>query len=315
VNVVFLGTPRIAVPFLDTLIDARHRVSLVVTQADRPSGRSGTPQPPPVKRRALEHGIKIVQPRSVRKGTFLEVIRAENPDVLAVVAYGKILPRTVLDAARHGAVNVHFSLLPLYRGAAPVQWCLARGETVTGVSTMRLSEGMDEGDILLQREVAIEPGEHAPALFDRLTREGVGLLTRTLEQLDRGNLPGRPQDHDRATYAPLLRKKDGTPPVDLPAAEIEGRIRGFDPWPGVWFGCRGKRVRLLEATHEPGETTTEPAGRVVEFRGEALRVACGSGSVLAVTRLQPEGRRPVSARDAVNGRAVGPGDDLERIDS
>lgn len=314
-NVVFLGTPKIAVPFLDTLLDSGYRVSLVVTQADRPSGRSGTPQPPPVKQRALERGIEVVQPRSARKKAFLETLRTREPDVLVVVAYGKILPPGVLEVAHHGAVNVHFSILPRYRGAAPVQWSLARGETKTGVTTMRLSEGMDEGDILLQRELPIEPGEHAPSLFERLTAIGTGLLADTLEGLQSGALKGTPQDHERATYAPLLKKEDGAPPVDLPATEIEGKIRGFDPWPGVWYRCRGKRVRLLEAAHEPGATTTEPPGRVFELRGEALRMACGGGSVLAVTRLQPEGRRPLSARDAVNGRAMVPGDDLEPIDS
>jgi methionyl-tRNA formyltransferase len=314
VNVVFLGTPHVAVPFLDFLADSPHEVPLVVTRADRPVGRSGTPQPPPVKRTAVKRGLEVVQPRSVKKSVFLDTLRAAEPDVIVVVAYGRILPTALLEIPRLGAVNVHFSLLPLYRGAAPVQWCLARGETRTGVTTMSISEGLDEGDILLQRELEIDPGEHAPALFQRLCGVGRDLLDETLARLETGDLTPTPQDHDRATFAPLLTRKDGQPPVDLPAREIEGRVRGFDPWPGVWFGCRGRRVRLLGALALPAESAAEPPGRVLSLRGDDLLLACGAGTVLAVSRLQPEGRRGVSGRDAANGRLLGPGDDLEPLD-
>lgn len=307
---VFLGTPSIAVPTLEALVSAGHEIVLVVTQPDRPVRRSATPRPPAVKDAALRLGLEVTQPSKARGRSFRESIESRFPDVLVVVAYGRILPRAVLDIPRLAPVNVHFSLLPRYRGAAPVQWALARGETTTGVTTMLMSEGLDEGDILLQQEVAIEPSEHAPALLDRLAEIGARLLCRTLDGLLDGSVVPSPQDPAAATLAPMLRSDDGVADFERTAREIEGRVRGFDPWPGLWARCRGRRIRIVEAAALDGETTSAPPGRVLELRGDALTTACGKGSVLAIQSVQPEGRRVQGARDAVNGRQIVPGDDL-----
>lgn len=307
---VFLGTPSIAVPTLEALVSAGHDVPLVVTRPDRPAHRSATPQAPAVKKAAVRLGLQVSQPEKVRGRGFRESLEEVAPDVLVVVAYGKILPRAVLEIPRLAPINVHFSLLPRYRGAAPVQWALAREETTTGVTTMVMSEGLDEGDVLLQQKVAIEPTEHAPRLLDRLAEIGGPLLCRTLDGLRDGTVERRPQDAAAATLAPMLRIEDGIADFVLTARAIEGRVRGFDPWPGVWTRCRGKRVRIVEAAAIEGETTPESCGHVIELKDDALTVACGKGTVLAIRTVQPEGRRAQSARDAVNGRQILPGDDL-----
>jgi len=314
-RLVFLGTPPVAVPTLDALIGAGHRVPLVVSQPDRPVGRSSSLRPPAVKVAAAAHGIEVFQPRKVRNTAFRERLAAARPDVLVVVAYGRILTRPVLDLGRLGAVNVHFSLLPAYRGAAPVQWTLARGESVTGVTTMSMNEGMDEGDILLQRELPIESGEHAPALAGRMASCGAELLLETLDRLDSGILAPRVQDHEQASYAPRLTPADGSYDPRLTAQEIEGRVRGFDPWPGVWAGIGERRLRLLEARALDGGSEEAAAGQVIELSSEGLVVACAANTALLLTRLQPAGRRALAARDAVNGRHVRPGDRLVRPDA
>jgi methionyl-tRNA formyltransferase len=306
---VFLGTPSIAVPTLEALVSAGHDVALVVTRPDRPAHRSAKPRPPAVKEAALRLELEISQPEKVRGRRFRESLERVAPDVLVVVAYGKILPRGVLEIPRLAPINVHFSLLPRYRGAAPVQWALARGETTTGVTTMVMSEGLDEGDVLLQQEVAIEPAEHAPGLLDRLAEIGARLLCRTLDGLRDGSVKPHPQDAAAATHAPMLRIEDGVADFGMSSGEIEGRVRGFDPWPGVWTRCRGKRIRIVEAMASDGETS-EPPGRVLELRDDALRAACGQGTILEIRAVQPEGRRVQGARDAVNGRQILPGDEL-----
>lgn len=310
-RVVFLGTPDAAVPSLEAILHAGHDVPLVVTRADRPVGRSGTPSPPPVKVRAVEAGLRVVQPTRVRDAAFLSEIQAARADALAVVAYGRILPATVLAAAPHGAINVHFSLLPRYRGAAPVAWALARGETETGVTTFRLDEGLDTGDVLLARRVAIETGEHAPSLLRRLSTLGGELLVETLEGLARGTIVPRPQEHGLATPAPLISKEDGAWDPAWRAHEVEGRVRGLDPWPGVWAQRGGKRIRLVEA-RATDRTTELPPGSVLELSGDRLLVAAAGGEVVAVASVQPEGRRAMGAKDAVSGRQLAPGDRIER---
>jgi len=310
VRVVFLGTPHAAVPSLEAILGAGHDVPLVVTRADKPVGRSGTPEAPPVKVRAAAAGIPVLQPAKVRDAAFLSAIREARPDALVVVAYGRILTRSVLDVARHGAINAHFSLLPRYRGAAPVAWALVRGETETGVTTFRLDEGLDTGDVLLARRATIEPGEHAPSLLSRLSKLGASLLVETLAGLDAGSIVPRSQNHALATAAPLITRADGAWDPAWTAREVEGRVRGLDPWPGVWAARSGKRLRIVEA-HAVEGTTAEPPGSIVEAQG-ALALACASGTILALETVQPEGRRAVSARDAVSGRQIAPGDRLER---
>jgi methionyl-tRNA formyltransferase len=249
----------------------------------------------------------------LRDRAIREQLESLQPDLLVVVAYGRILPGRVLRAAPRGAVNVHFSLLPRYRGAAPVQWALANGDEVTGVTTMQITPRLDEGDVLMQREVPVEPGEHAPALSDRLAVVGAELLDETLRRLQAGTLEPVSQDDARASLAPLLSRADGEVDLNLSAREIEGRIRGFDPWPGVWVGRRGKRLRLLEARRMEGARPEELAGQVIEMAPPGLVLVCGGGTLLRLLRLQPEGRRAMSVAEAVNGRQLEAGDRLETL--
>ena len=312
-RIVFLGTPLTAVPSLRALVEAGHRPALVVTRPDRPARRGPTLVAPPVKQTALAADLELVQPEKIRDRAFAERLAACEPDWLVVVAFGRILPESVLRLARRGAVNVHFSLLPRYRGAAPVQWALARGETSTGVTTMFMNERMDEGDVLLREEVPIEPGEHAPALSGRLSRIGASLLLETLGRLERGDLVPLPQEHDAATYAPPLRREDGEITPDLPAREIEGRVRGFDPWPGVWLASRGKRLRLVEARALDGPAAAAVPGTLLDSGSDGVAMVCGAGTALRVDAVQLEGRRVLAARDALNGRQLVLGERLEPI--
>ncbi|HEX4824993.1 MAG TPA: methionyl-tRNA formyltransferase [Candidatus Polarisedimenticolaceae bacterium] len=309
-RVAFFGTPETAVPTLDALLRHGVDVALVVTRADRPVGRSRTPRPPAVKVRAGEVGLPVVQPESVKDPAFAAALEAAAPDALVVVAYGRLLPQGVLDAAPHGAINVHFSMLPALRGAAPVAWALARGARETGVSTFRLDRGLDTGDVLLQEAVPILPREHAPALLARLAVTGAELLVRTLDGLAAGTIVPHPQDGARATYAPILTRGDGAWDPGWTAADLEGRVRGFDPWPGVWSRCAGRRLRLAGAVALDGDLSDAPAGTLLD----ALRLACADGTVAALEAVQFEGRRVVTAREAAAGRQLAPGDRLERIE-
>jgi len=268
-----------------------------------------------VKSAALERGIRTIQPEKVRAPAFREALEAERPEALVVVAYGRILPEAVLGVARLGSVNLHFSLLPRYRGAAPVQRALVNGDTVTGVTTMLMSAGMDEGDVLLQREVGVEPGEHAPSLGRRLASVGAALVVETIEGLGRGTLDRRPQDAAVATYAPPLVTGDGHADPASPARAIEGLVRGLDPWPGVWLLHRGRRIRIADARARQGGSSGAPSGTLLALGPGGVGLACGGGSVLEILEVQPEGRRAMSARDALNGRHLEPGGRLERIPS
>lgn len=308
-RVVFFGTPQVAVPALESIAAAGHRVGLVVSQPDRPAGRSRAPQAPPIKRAALALGLEVAQPVKLHAPEFLDDLRSRAPQLLVVVAYGRILRRRLLDIPPLGAVNLHFSLLPRYRGAAPVQWALAAGETATGVTTMRIDEKLDEGDVLLQREVEIRPGEHCPALQERLAALGARLLVETLERLAAGTIEPRPQDPARASRAPLLTVADGVLDPALTAREVEGRVRGFDPWPGVWARLGRRRMRIVEAREVAG-TNAAPAGTVVDLGGDGLGLACAKGTLLRLERLQIEGRKPVSVAEARRGRQLAPGDRL-----
>lgn len=315
-RIVFLGTPQAAVPALRALVGAGHEVVLVVTRPDRPLGRSGQSQPPPVKRAAAELGLALVQPERTAGAGFVELLASALPDALVVVAYGRLLRRAVLELPRLGPVNLHFSLLPAYRGAAPVQWALARGERATGVTTMLINERLDEGDLLLQRALAIEPGEHAPALERRLAELGAPLLVETLERLAKRTLEPRPQDPAAASFAPSLTREDGeVDPAASAAREIEGRVRGFDPWPGVWLAAGERRVRVVEACAladtAPGRI---PPGSLLDpLATGGLPLVCREGTLLRIDRLQLAGRRAASAADAINGRQLVPGERLHPI--
>lgn len=314
-RVVFLGTPETAVPALNAIVEAGHEVPLVVTQPDRPVGRSKAPRPTAVKTAAEGRGLSVIQPVRVRNAEFRERIAAAAPDVLAVVAYGRLLPRPVLDAAPHGAVNVHFSLLPKLRGAAPVQWALARGDRETGVTTFRLDDGLDTGDILKSRRLPIDAAEHAPALLSRLAADGAALLVETLAGLAAGSVRPVPQDHSGATLAPILARSDGHWDPGWTAREVEGRVRGFDPWPGVWALLGDKRIRITAARAVSGATSAEPPGTLLAMEHGELRVACAGGSVASLDSVQPEGGRAMRGREAVSGRHLQPGGRLERPES
>jgi methionyl-tRNA formyltransferase len=280
VRVVFLGTPPAAVPTLAALLEAGHAVPLV-------------------------------QPSRLRDEHLREELRATEPDALVVVAYGRILPASLLHLGPLGAINLHFSLLPRYRGAAPVAWALARGETLTGVTTMVMNDQLDAGDLLLQRELPIEPGEHAPALEARLAALGAALLVETLTRLASGAVSPRPQRQELATWAPPLRVADGSVDFDRPASEIEGRVRGFDPWPGTWVRRGGRRMRLVRARTEPGLAEGAVPGLVLRLPDSGLGVVCGGGTVLRLLEIQLEGRRSVPAEAACHGRQIQPGDRLD----
>jgi methionyl-tRNA formyltransferase len=305
VKLVFFGTPQVAAVSLGALRDAGHEVALVVTQPDRPAGRSRTPAASPVKRLALAAGIAVEQPEKLRDPAFLARLAGVAPELSVVVAYGRLLPDRLLELAPRGAINVHFSLLPRYRGAAPVQWALARGESSTGVTTMRIVQRLDAGEILLQREVAIEADEHAPALQERLAALGADLLLRTLEGLAAGTLEPRAQDEAQATHAPVLTARDGEIDPAWSAREIAGRVRGFDPWPGAWLARPGRRLRITRARERAAAAASDAAvGSVIGLGAGAAALVCGGGTLLELLRVQPEGRREMSIAEALNGRNV-----------
>ena len=305
-KIVFLGTGEFAVPTLEAVHAAGHAISLVVSQPDRPQGRGLTLRPTAVKAAAEKLGLLVFQPEKLRLAP--DRVIAEKADALVVVAYGQILRESILECARLGAINVHASLLPRYRGAAPIQWAIANGETRTGVSTMQLDRGMDTGPILLQEECDIGPEDTAATLEPRLAAMGAPLLVRTLEGLATGSISPNPQDEAGATKAPLIRKADGIVDFERGAAEISNRLRGFFPWPGLQFQHEGRSIKVLSASplraHRPAAA---PAGAILAISHDGLDVVSGGGSTLRLLRVQPESRGPMSAFDFANGAKLRPG--------
>lgn len=310
-RVVFLGTPRFAVPSLAALAE-RETVTLVVTNPDRPAGRGRSVAVPPVKEEALRRSLPVYQPEKARAPESVERLRAERPDLIAVVAYGQILPQAVLDIPRLFCVNVHASLLPKYRGAAPINWAIARGETVTGVTIMRMDAGMDTGPILLSREVPIGEEDTAGTMFDVLSRAGAEALSEALGRLRAGTLAEVPQDDARATYAPMLKKGHGAIDWGKSAREIRDLVRGMTPWPSAATVHRGKTLKVLGAAmREPREEGAASPGEVLSVGREGIEVACGDGTLLLL-RLQPEGGKAMSAWEYAQGRRIGKGERLSR---
>jgi methionyl-tRNA formyltransferase len=297
-RVVFMGTPAFAVPSLAALARAGHALLAVVAQPDRPAGRGQALREPATKAWALERGIPVLQPEKVRDGRLAAELAALGPDVLCVAAYGRILGKDLLELAPHGAINVHGSLLPKYRGAAPVQWAIANGEAETGVSIMQMDEGLDTGDVLLQRVLPIGQADTAETLAPRLAALGGEALCEALLLAERGTLVAVPQDPARASLAPILTKEDGRVDWTAPAARVAARLRGFQPWPAAWTTLDGRTVKLLAAVPD-GEAEGAPGAARRGAGG--LRVACGGGSALLVTRLQPEGRGAQDALAFLNG--------------
>ena len=299
-KLVFCGTPQFAVPSLERLATAGHDLQLVVTQADRPQGRGMELAAPPVKQTAMNLGLPVTQPEKIKNNQeFRAELETLRPDAIIVVAYGRIIPGWMLHLPEYGNINVHASLLPKYRGAAPIQWAIANGETLTGVTTMKIDEGLDTGDILLKREIEIRPDDTAVTLAPSLAELGAELLVETLEQLQRGDLQPVPQDDSMATLAPILKKEDGLIDFNRSAREIYNRLRGFQPWPGAYTGFRGKNLKILKARVSDPAVPLDPGG--LQVNGNALFVGCGNASGLDLLQVQPEGKKAIPARDFISG--------------
>jgi len=302
-RVVFMGTPAFAVPSLDALARAGHDLAAVVAQPDRPAGRGQALREPATKVWAKEKGVPVLQPEKVRDGRLAAAIAALRPDVVCVAAYGRILGKDLLDLAPHGAVNVHGSLLPKYRGAAPIQWAIARGEAETGVSIMQMDEGLDTGDVLLQRVLPIAPDDTAERLAPRLAALGGEALVEALARAADGGVVPVPQDGAGATLAPILSREDGRIDWTRGAREIFDRLRGFTPWPGAWTTLDGKVLKVLEAEVEDVRASEAPSapGTAIVVPGRGLLVRCAHPTALLVRRVQPEGKGPQAAADFANG--------------
>ena len=303
-RVLFLGTPEFALPTLEFLLDSSHSIVGVMTRPDRPLGRSGAAVPSPVKRSALERGLPTLQPARVNsEGTYRRV-RERHPDVAVVVAFGRLLSPDFLAIPRHGCINLHASLLPAYRGAAPIQWAVARGERATGLTTMLMDAGLDTGDVLLQRTVSIHPEETAAELAGRLSSMGGPLVLETLAGLEAGTLTPRPQPADAVSFAPVLRKEDGRIDWRWDAARIANLVRGMQPWPVAHTALAEGSLRLFRASPAGHGEQAAPPGTVIGLRDDAVLVACGEGGLLAVREVQPESHRRMSGQEAVNGRIL-----------
>ena len=306
-SLVFCGTPRFAVPTLEKLVEAGFRIHLVVTQPDRPKGRGLELVQSPVKESALKLNLPITQPERIKANDeFRAQLTAIKPAVIIVVGYGRIIPQWMLDLPPLGNLNLHASLLPKYRGAAPIQWAIANGETVTGVTTMRIDAGLDTGDILQQEELAIAPDETAETLSPRLAAIGADLMVETLCGLQSKSIHPRPQDNSQASLAPILKKEDGLIDFSRSAAEIANRMRGFQPWPGAYTKFRGKSLQIIKA-----HPVTDPvATSELRVTADRLLAGCAHNTALELLEIQLEGKKRTSAQDFVRGYRLQPGEKL-----
>jgi methionyl-tRNA formyltransferase len=305
-KIVFMGTPLAAAVSLERLVQAGHDVLAVYTQPDRPAGRGNKITQSAVKQLALERGLPVFQPLKIKSEETWDEFRAHKADVVVVVAYGRILPARFLMAFPMGAINVHFSLLPLYRGAAPVNWAIVNGDRETGVTTMQMDAGLDTGPILLQRSTMIGEDETSIDLMSRLSEIGAELLVETLERYPQ--LTPKKQEDDKATLAPLMKKEDGLISWVQDAADITNRIRGFQPFPTAFTSYEGKRLTIWAATPEVGDSNSQGPGAILTATGDDLLISCGGNSVLRIKELQPEGKRRMQVRDFINGAKPKPGD-------
>ncbi|EOT24293.1 methionyl-tRNA formyltransferase [Eubacterium sp. 14-2] len=310
-KVIFMGTPDFSVGTLEHLIQAGHEIVLVVTQPDKPKGRGKAMQFPPVKEAALAHGLEVYQPAKIREPECVEYLREKNADIMVVVAFGQILPAEILEMPRYGCVNVHASLLPKYRGAAPIQWAVINGEKVTGVTTMRMDQGVDTGDMILKEEVVLREDETGGSLFDRLAETGAKLCVRTLEAIEQGTAEYIPQNHEEATHTSMITRQFGNIDWTKPACELERLVRGLSPWPGTYTQLDGKTLKIWRsALAEPEETfeAAEP-GTVTAVTGNAIHVKTGQG-ILALKEVQLEGKKRMTADAFLRGFPLEPGKSL-----
>lgn len=296
-----MGTPRAAVPTLRRCLTDGHEVVAVWTQPDRPSGRGHRVSLSPVKEFAVEHGLSVYQPARIKNDEAIAQFASHDADVAVVVAYGRILPDSFLQTPKRGCINVHFSLLPLYRGAAPANWAIVNGETETGVTTMFIEPSLDTGPILLQSKTPIGATETAPELMERLSEIGASLLGETLSRLD--DLTPRPQRDQDATFAPILKKEDGLIDWSRSAFEIERAVRGFQPWPNAYTSLNSRGLTIWRAEAVSSDSAAG-AGEVIASRGDDLIVSCGNQTALRLIEVQPEARKRIAARDFINGMQV-----------
>ena len=304
-KLVFMGTPDYAVNTLEALISAGHNVAAVFAQPDKPVGRKHIITPPPVKVCAQKHGITVYQPNTLRDGKAEEILKEIAPDVIVVVAYGKILPKEILEIPKYGCVNGHASLLPKYRGASPIQWCIVCGETETGVTAMKMDEGMDTGDILKTVKTEIGAEETAEELFDRLSVITAELLVKTLADLESGNITPQKQDEEKASYAPIIKKETAQLDfVNKTAKEIHNAVRGYYSWPCAYFFLENKRIKVIKAA--VAENTSSKAGTVIKS-DDGLVIACKDGTAVELVTVQPEGSKPMSAKQMLCGRPIATG--------
>jgi methionyl-tRNA formyltransferase len=306
-NLVFCGTPRFAVPALDRLVEAGFLIQLVVTQPDRPKGRGLELVSSPIKQRALQLGLPITQPESIKNNQdFRGQLTSLKPDAIIIVGYGRIVPQWMLDLPPLGNINLHASLLPKYRGAAPIQWAIAHGETVTGVTTMKIDAGLDTGDILLQQEIPIAAEDTAETLAPKLAEIGANLTVETLRGLQSSTIHPRKQADTQSSLAPILKKEDGLIDFSRPAAETLNRMRGFQPWPGAYSKFRGKTLQVWKAAALDQKL---PFGEL-QVKGDRLSVGCSPGTAIELLELQLEGKKRTSAPDFIRGYRPLPGEKL-----
>lgn len=298
-----MGTPRFACPTLERLVERGDEILAVVTQPDRPRGRGQKPLPPPVKELAERHCLTVLQPHRVRAPEFIDAMRELNPDLIVVVAFGQILPKALLEVPRYGCINVHASLLPRYRGAAPLNWCIINGETETGVTTMLMDVGLDTGDMLLKKVTPIDPEEDTSSLHDRLALIGAEALDETVELLVAGRLKPEKQDDTLSCYAPMLKKEDGLIDWAREPLAIKNLVRGMNPWPGAFTYLDGKLVKVFRVRTGNG---SGEAGTVLAAGRDGIEVACNGGSVI-LEELQLEGKKRLPARDFLAGCRISPG--------
>jgi len=302
-NLVFMGTPELAVPILKSLADSGHNITTVITQPDRPVGRKQILTASPVKLFAIQRGLTVVQPLKIRTDEAIGQLEPllKGQDASVVAAYGRILPKWMLDAPKYGSINIHFSLLPAYRGAAPINWAIANGEKETGVTVMQMDEGLDTGPMLARHSTPIHKDETAPELSIRLAGIGAEMIIDVLKMVEANTISAITQDHEKATLAPILKREDGRIDWNLSAIDIVNRIRGFAPFPGCYTFHRGQRLEIVKAEAIESSNQSDAAGTVVEVARDAFSVLCARNSILVVTDVQPEGRRVMAVRDFLNG--------------
>lgn len=310
-RVIFMGTPDFAAETLSALLDSTHEVVAVFTQPDKPKGRGKELSMTPVKELAVERNIPVYQPVKIREQENIDIIKEINADVIVVAAFGQILPKAILDAPKYGCINVHASLLPKYRGAAPIQWAVINGDEVAGVTTMQMGTGLDTGDMLLKKEVVLDKKETGGSLFDKLSHEGAKLLLETLELADKGMLKPQPQDDSQSTYAKMLNKSLGKLDFSKSAVETERLIRGLNPWPSAYARFKGKTLKIWDADVIEGAFDGNN-GDIIDVNAEYFTVKCESGA-LKINEVQLEGKKRMNTADFLRGYRMEAGENIADI--